>query len=377
MVRVGQWIFSAKKRSTSISPDRNTVYSFDLEGRIVSWFTHGHVYKRSLAGDIFGRARERGSKRYWQVPFEEALALVASIHHSVLEAPARELPEPFPERLERILRWTPELLAAERERFEAAYAPVTILPPDQYLSIVLQATSGCSWNRCTFCNFYQNREFEVRSAEAFADHCEKVRLLLGRGAELRRDIFLADGNALTISNRRLKPMFETARSTFPGREVSGFIDLFTGERKTAGDWAEMGEWGLRRVCIGLESGDDQLLRWLNKPGDAASAPGFISTLKGAGIAVSVVLMVGVGGRRFAAGHVVLSLKMMAQLSLDSEDIVYLSPIRERRGTSYAEDDVERLDRSERREQYRVLRDAIRRLHPGVRVTRYDILEFIY
>jgi radical SAM superfamily enzyme YgiQ (UPF0313 family) len=377
MVRIGQWIYSAKERSTSISPDRRTVYSFDLEGRPVSWFLHGHVYKRSLAGDIFGRARVGGRKRYWQAPFEEATALIAAIRSSVLEAPARDLPEPLPERLAGILRWTPELLAAERERFEVAYTPVTILPPDQYLSIVLQATSGCSWNRCTFCNFYQDRKFEIRSEESFAAHCENVRLLLGRGAELRRGIFLADGNALTLSNRRLKPLFETARAAFPGRRISGFVDLFTGERKSPGDWTEMGEWGLRRICTGLESGDGRLLRWLNKPGDAESAPGFISTLKEAGLAVSTVLMIGVGGKRFAAGHLEESLKMMARLPLDDGDIVYLSPFRERRGTSYAEGDVEPLDRGEQQEQYREMHDAIRRLHPGVRVTRYDILEFIY
>lgn len=377
MVRAGQWIFSAKESSTSISPDRRTVYSFDLEGRPISWFLQGHVYKRSLAGDIFGRARVGGRKRYWQVPFEEAAALVATIHRAVLEAPARDLLEPLPHRLDGILRWTPQLLAAERERFESAYAPVTILPPDQYLAIVLQATSGCSWNRCTFCNFYQDMEFEVHSPERFADHCERVRSLLGRGAELRRGIFLADGNALTLSNRRLKPLFETASATFPGRRLCGFIDLLTGERKSAGDWAELRGWGLERICIGLESGDERLLRWLNKPGDAGSATGFISTLKQAGLAVSTVLMVGVGGRRFAAGHVEETLKMMARLPLDNGDIVYLSPFRERRGTSYAEQQVEPLDRGERLEQYREMRDAIRRLHPGVRVTRYDILEFVY
>jgi radical SAM superfamily enzyme YgiQ (UPF0313 family) len=381
MVRVGQWILSAKKRSTSISPDRRTVYSFDLEGRPVSWFQYGHVYKRSLAGDIFGRTREEERKRYWQLPAEEAAALLDAMRRTVQRAPTRDLPEPLPARLEGILRWTPDLLFAERERFKAAYVPISILPPDQYLSIVLQATRGCTWNRCTFCNFYQDREFEVSSKEDFAQHCETVRSFLGRGAELRRSIFLADGNALNLSNGRLEPLFEIARTTFPNRSISGFVDLFTGERKTAADWAEMAKWGLWRLCIGLESGDDRLLRWLNKPGDADSAPFFIATLKEAGLKVSIVLMIGIGGKRFAADHIENSLKMMERLPLEEGDIVYLSPFRERSGTSYAEraagEMVEPLDRREREAQYRRMRDAVRRMHPGVRVTRYDILEFVY
>ena len=64
---VGEWILSTKRHSTTVSPDRQTVYSFDLEGRPISWYERGRVYKRSLASELFGRERKSGEKQYWQV----------------------------------------------------------------------------------------------------------------------------------------------------------------------------------------------------------------------------------------------------------------------------------------------------------------------
>jgi hypothetical protein len=365
IVHVGSWIFSAKEGSSSISPDRDSVYSFDLEGRPLFCYERGGIYKRSLTGELFGRRRVSGRKKYWQLPGGEVDELFARLLGIISCAPATDLPHPWSARLEDILRWTPDSLAREREKYDAAYRPISILPPDQYLSIVLQATSGCSWNRCTFCNFYQDRPFEVRSRDSFLEHSRRVSALLGRGANLRRSIFLADGNALTLSNSRLLPMFDIARAAFPGRGLHGFVDLFTGERKSREDWSLLCRSGLERVCIGLESGDDKLLRWLNKPGSAGSAPQFISSLKEAGLAVAVVLLVGVGGSRFAAGHLSNSLDVIARLPLTAEDIVYLSPFRE--GSAAAE----------RESQYVALRDGIRRAHPVIKIARYDILEFIY
>ena len=65
--------------------------------------------------------------------------------------------------LARITAWSPSRLAEDAARFRQIYKPVSILPPDQYLSIVLQATEGCSYNRCTFCTFYRDRPFRIKS----------------------------------------------------------------------------------------------------------------------------------------------------------------------------------------------------------------------
>jgi len=377
----GGWIVRVGERSTTISPDRDSVYSFDLEGRPLSWFEHGRVYKRSLSSEVHLRERIRGSRRHSTLEPGQAAGAFARILDRVSRTPV-EAGEPCgTDRLADILRWRPETLLRERERFAATYRPVNILPPDQYLSIVLQATFGCSWNRCTFCSFYSDQPFRTRSAKAFEAHCRAVRELLGRGAALRRQIFLASGNALMLDDRRLVPLLRTAQAVFPGRAISGFVDLFGGLRKSVENWTMLREHGLERVHVGLETGDDALLAWLNKPGQQVESLRFVSALKRARLKVALILMVGVGGRRFAESHSRRTLSLLERLPLQRGDTVYLSPFVEQPGSAYARraatEGVLPLDAAESEHQYVELRDGIRRSIPGVTVARYDLREFVY
>jgi radical SAM superfamily enzyme YgiQ (UPF0313 family) len=382
------WLVSAGSGATTLSPRRDEVIAFDLEGRPTSWFRAGRTFKRSLASHVFGRQTVAGARRRWAVGDAEASALFARAHHVAVEAleavrsgTVDEPPPGLPARLERIARWTPARLEGERERFAAAYAPVSILPPDQYGSIVLQATFGCSWNRCTFCTFYQDRPFQVRRLEAFEEHLAAVIDLLGRAATARRSVFLADGNALVLANTRLRPLLAAAAAAFPGRPLAGFVDVMGGERKPAAEWRELRALGLERVAIGLETGHDPLLAYLNKPGGADEAVEFVTTLKAAGLAVSVILMVGAGGRRFAAGHERDSGALLARLRLGREDVVYLSPFVPQPGSAYAqraaEEGLDPLGEAEREAQDRSLRAAARAHVPAARVARYHIDEFVY
>ena len=375
------FIFSAKARSTAVSPDRGSVFAFDLEGRPLSWYQQGRVFKRSLASEVFARERVAGRRRYWRLSEAEATDQFARMSRTLADAPVDASDTNLVARLDRIRSWTPERLLTERARFDAAYRPITILPPDQYLSIVLQASFGCSWNRCTFCNFYQDRPFSVRETDRFKEHCEHVRELIGQGASLRKRIFLADGNALTLSNRRLLPLAEVARTAFPGRGLYGFVDVFTGERKSVNEWEELRRAGLRRLYVGVETGDDGLLGWLNKPGSSKDALDFVERLKAAGLGVSVIFMVGIGGPQFASEHVRQTLALVEKLALDEKDVVYLSPFQSPDRSAYAEraerDGVGTLDEAATEAQYADLRDGIRLVLPRNRVVRYDIREFIY
>jgi radical SAM superfamily enzyme YgiQ (UPF0313 family) len=380
-LRIDDWIVSARERSTCVSPDRATVYSFDREGRPLSWFERGRVYKRSLASDVHARERIAGARRRFKLTRPEAIERFEVMRECVTRSSAIGLDPEAAGRIERILAWTPERLLDERARFDRAYRPVTILPPDQYLAVVLQATFGCSWGRCTFCDFYDEQPFEARSVEEFAGHVGDVRVLLGRAAGLRRCIFLGSGNALLLPNSRLLPLLRVASEAFPARRWSGFVDVLTGRRKSRNDWEELREMGLSRVHVGLETGDDGLLAWLNKPGTRERAVEFVSTLKRAGVGVAVILMVGVGGRGFASEHVRSSLEMVSGLPLGAGDIVYLSPFIEPPDSAYAsraaEEGVQVLPAAQRERQYRRLHDGIRKMHPEVRTSRYDIREFVY
>lgn len=344
-------------RALTLAPSEDSVYTFDLEGRPVSWWEEGTVYKRSLASEVHERRTEPGGRVRRKLPEVEGAERLAR----VLER-GGAIPE--------VARWSVERLLAERERFAAVYRPISILPPDQYLSVVVQATFGCTWNRCVFCSFYQDRPFATRSDAELVEHVEGVAAFLGKGAALRRSIFLADGNALVLANAKLRPTFAIARRVFPGRPIHGFVDVMTGERKPVAAWEELRSWGLARVHVGVETGHDALLGYLNKPGSAEETAAFVATLKEARLSVAAIFLVGAGGERFAEGHVADTVALARRLPLDASDLVYLSPFVPTGG-------IDVLDPAGIERQLLRLREAIRGTHPSVRIARYDLREFLY
>jgi len=354
------------------------VASFDLEGRLLTYFEDGVLYKRALDSRVHARRRVGGRRERFLLAGEAALWVfrrareVAERRFSGAKGAARD-------RLRAVLDWTPERLLAEKERFDRVYKPIAILPPDRYFTVVLQATEGCTWNRCTFCSFYSGRPFSAKDPEAFAEHARAVRDFLGKNALLRQDVFLADGNALALSASRLLSILEVARATFPGRPAYGFIDLYSGERREEAFWRELRSAGLRGVYVGMETGHDPLLAWLNKPGSREELVGFVRTLKAAGLFVGLIVMVGAGGERYREPHFEDTLAALRAMPLSSHDLVFLSPFVEDPRSAYrarreAEGIPPLAEAAIEAELARFAR-AIRAL--GLRAARYDIREFLY
>ncbi len=354
------------------------VASFDLEGRLLTYFESGTLYKRALDSSVHARRRVGGRRERFVLTPEEALWVfararaVAESHYRAARGEARA-------RLLVILGWTPERLLGERERFSQVYKPIAILPPDRYFTIVLQATEGCTWNRCTFCSFYSGRSFTAKDPETFSRHARAVRDFLGKNALLRRDLFLADGNALALSLGRLLPVLEAAREVFPGRPVYSFIDVYSGERHQAEFWHALKEAGLKGVYVGMETGHDPLLAWLNKPGSRDELVAFVRTLKALGLFVGLIVMVGAGGAYYRAAHFRDTLGALRAMPLSPHDIVFLSPFVEDPGSVYR---VRReamgiapLSEAAIEGELRRFAQAVRGL--GLRAARYDIREFVY
>ncbi len=240
-------------------------------------------------------------------------------------------PAPLQVALERLADRDEAALRQDAADFARVYTPVGILPPDQYLAQVIQLTTGCSFNTCTFCSFYRDIPFHIRSPEELRDHLQNVDVLLGRGSALRRSLFLGDANALVIPTERLLRLVGLVSEHYRDRLTSGdldglhaFLDGFSGRKKRAADYAALRRLGLKRVTIGLESGHDPLLQWLRKPGSAADVRDAVMAMKEAGLAVTVIVLLGAGGERFSSGHVRDTTDLLGGLPLDADDLVYFS-----------------------------------------------------
>jgi radical SAM superfamily enzyme YgiQ (UPF0313 family) len=380
--------------ATVLAVGEECVSSYDLAGRPYVLARGDASYRRALDGHVLekrpaadGRPRLRqllsgaDAAAVVEAARREAEALVDVVKGGSLVAP--EARDDALARLRRIASMDARALDEDAARFRAIYQPVGILPPDRYLSLVLQATEGCSWNACTFCELARGIHFRVKSAPEFEAHIAAVREYFGASSVLRRSLFLGDANALCIAHARLLPLVEAAARAFPGLALYAFVDIWSGHLKSAAEYAEYARLGLRCVYIGLESGDPELLTWLNKPGAPIDAVSLVHELHAAGVAVGVVVLIGAGGRHFAARHAKETASVLTRMRLGPEDIVFFSELVEYPTSAYARRAAEAglwpLDLDECVAQREAILASLHPADPGrpPRSARYDVREFVY
>jgi radical SAM superfamily enzyme YgiQ (UPF0313 family) len=172
-------------------------------------------------------------------------------------------------------------------------------PPSEAYSLLLQVTTGCSHNRCTFCGMYRGQRFRTKPVEQVeADLAEA-----GDLGPLHRRAFLCDGDALILSTRRLLQVLELIRKHTPWIERVGIYgDTRSANRKSPQELRELRDAGLGIVYHGLESGDDEVLDRVVKGGTAAEAIETADLLRGADILHSVIVLLGIGGVELSAQH---------------------------------------------------------------------------
>lgn len=422
-----KWTYRQNKRTVYVSLHGGTLtlnldervnLTFDGEGRLVAAWMDGIRYRRALDNRVLSKRqdprapwrrvfrflpppeRDRVLARAYDLAADVAGALEHG-HFDVGHTPEAKV-EVVAAWLQRVGTWTLPRLAAEQERFYRVYKPVPILPPDQYLAVVLQATEGCSYNRCTFCTFYRDRPFRIKPLPEFKEHMEKVKAFLGRGLLMRRHIFLADANAIVIAQKLLVPMMDEVGRAFPlqgedaphSLQVGGdgewcvdgvyaFVSAPDALRKSPEDFAALRHRGLVRVYVGLETGHDPLREFLRKQGTALDALNAVRTIKGGGVQVGVIFMVGVGGIRYREAHFRDTVQIIRQMPLGEGDIVYVSPFVASPDAPYvrdaAEAGIEPMSDEMIWREVRRFREALRpwARARGVKVSYYDIREFVY
>ncbi len=331
-------VVSHKPTAVTISFARQELVTYDLEGRLFGMYQDGTNLRRGLDNSFqkLWRAETHlgvDLRQQFLTP-EQSQELVEKYRSQVallLEDQAGLERDPDTAAVfRRIVGYTYERLQASASEFHHIYGHVPILPPDQYRALVLQATDGCTYNRCTFCTLYRDKSFTVRAPNEFRRHIDRVVSFMGAGISYRNSVFLGDANALAISQERLIELLEIVRTTAdvkPLLDAGGlhaFLDIYTGARKNAAQYRALKELGLRRVSLGVESGCEALLEFVRKPGSREDIRQVVSTLKEAQLAVVVILMVGLGGQRFSQEHLTDTVSLVRSLPLTKGDIIYLS-----------------------------------------------------
>ncbi len=190
------------------------------------------------------------------------------------------------------------------------YVEPVFRPPSEAESLILPLTDGCSWNRCTFCDMYTapQKRFRPRDEAEVLESIKQCGAEMGGGV---KRIFLADGDALTLSTRRLVAVLEAIRRDLPGvRRVSSYCLPRNLRKKSVEELRELADLGLSLVYVGAESGDDDVLARVNKGETFETTRDALVKLGEAGIKRSVMILNGLGGQALSRQHAENSAALM-------------------------------------------------------------------
>jgi radical SAM superfamily enzyme YgiQ (UPF0313 family) len=183
--------------------------------------------------------------------------------------------------------------------FAVDYVGDIIRPPSEAFSLILQVTTGCSHNRCTFCGAYRDKPFQSKSWEQIeAD-------LAFAAAWCRRQttLFLADGDVLALPHERLVALLERIREQLPWiRRVSCYASCQNIEEKTDQQLAHYKRLGLGRLYLGLESGHDPTLAAIAKGVDSEAMVTAGRRIRATGLFLSVTCLLGIAGVTQSQAH---------------------------------------------------------------------------
>ncbi len=193
------------------------------------------------------------------------------------------------------------------------YEGTVYRPPSEAYSLIVQATIGCSQNRCTFCSMYKEKNFRIRKTEDIIED-----LILGRQEYSKVErIFLADGDALIIKTEELLKILEAIKTIFPECKrvgIYGSPKSILG--KSTKELIELRKLGLGIVYLGVESGSDLILEKIKKGVNSFEMIAAGRKIKEADILLSITLISGLGGKEHSMEHVVESARVVNEMNPD-------------------------------------------------------------
>jgi len=179
------------------------------------------------------------------------------------------------------------------------YLEPVFRPPSEAASYLLHVTYGCSHNLCGFCAMYRTKRFRVRPEAEVREDIEAASRLLPATDK----VFLLDGDATTLATARLLPVLERLRAAFPRlRRVGAYANASSVLSKSDAEMRALSEAGLRILYFGLESGDPETLRRIEKGATREEIVEAVRRAHAAGVKTSVMALLGIAGRERFREH---------------------------------------------------------------------------
>jgi len=186
-------------------------------------------------------------------------------------------------------------------------------PPSEGNSLIVQATLGCSHNKCSFCNMYKSKKFTIKAIEEIKEDINNFRQIYGHVER----IFLADGDALIIKAEDLKEILAYIKKLFPECQR---ITLYGSPEsillKTLQELSDLKDLGLSMIYMGVESGNDEVLNDINKGVSSEDLIKAAKKIKDTNILLSVTVIAGIGGVAKSKSHAIRTGEIISSMAPD-------------------------------------------------------------
>lgn len=193
------------------------------------------------------------------------------------------------------------------------YSGSVYRPPSEAYSLIVQCTLGCSHNKCAFCIMYKDKKFSINPIEQVLSDLAEARRLYRR---IER-IFLADGDALILPMDYLLQVLDYIHENFPECErVSAYASTKAIMRKTDEELRTLRERGLAMVYIGLETGNEALLKKYDKGVTVEQIIEHTLRAKAAGMITSITAINGMGGKEQSEIHAIETAQALSRIKPD-------------------------------------------------------------
>lgn len=190
-------------------------------------------------------------------------------------------------------------MATDIESEGMHYEGTCIRPPSEAYNILLQVTLGCSHNKCTFCASYKDKRFAIKNNEIILSDI----MFASKYMKNQDRVFLMDGDALIIPQKRLIWILDRIREHLPWvKRVGAYANAKGIGMKSPEDLIELREKGLGIIYLGVESGDNEILKEINKGTSASNLIKMGRKVREAGIKLSITVLLGIAGKERSSRH---------------------------------------------------------------------------
>ena len=184
-------------------------------------------------------------------------------------------------------------------------------PPSEARSFILRLTRGCAHNQCTYCNMYRGVPFQVLTDEQIM---RQVAMAQAYNTKAVRRVFFADGDALVLSTERLLRILSVLRQVFPNFErASSYAAPKDILHKTQEDLEKLRDAGLTLLYYGMESGDSQTLKDINKGVNGEESIEVGRRVIAAGMKLSLMIILGIAGQEGSERHALATAKAISEI----------------------------------------------------------------